>query len=457
MERLLVWSFLLLTVAIIGYVVRQAVTGKRSVMSIRNFFLAGVIVFQLTSAATAYATERYGELPIGDPVGTGFKYLFSLTTFLILFLAVYDLNWFTFGIQRRFRMKLPIPGTGAMVILSIASLGVAAFLRLVVANMGEIGILAAIAASAMAAMAAATASWIWAANPKNLPLLGFMLLVVLGASALSMYEAFGRREILSVVVGCLVGTYYGGLRHLSLKRAALPLAAIAVAGFLFLAAFTATRGYGSDAETVPFGERIRRLAEADLTDGTIQLLAGQDAASNSLWIIENRPEPYPYDPLASLKYFLVHPMPRIIWEDKPMGLGSLMVEQSMVSGKGPGFSYGPGLVGHIFNDNPWIALPLYALLLGASMRIVDDLTRRFPNQPYIVLPFGIELGEILGLSRGEMGFFLFRAVAGMICAYVGTMVLARLMHAMGFASFAHEEPAHESAEEEPALAGAPPE
>ena len=152
-------------------------------------------------------------------------------------------------------------------------------------------------------------------------------------------------------------------------------------------------------------------------DGALQLLGGQDAAANSMWVIENRPEPYPYDTLASLEYFLAHPIPRVIWDDKPLGLGTVMVKQSMETGVGEGFSLGPGLIGHIVNDNPWIALPLYAILLGAWLRILDDLLVRFAYQPYLVLPLGIELGEIMGLPRGELGFFAFRAIAGMAFAY----------------------------------------
>jgi hypothetical protein len=167
-----------------------------------------------------------------------------------------------------------------------------------------------------------------------------------------------------------------------------------------------------------------------------------------MWAIENHPEPVPYDTLASLVYFVVHPIPRMLWEDKPVGLGSLMVKQATVSGKGEEYSLGPGLVAHIVNDNPWISLPLYAILLGAGLRILDDLLKRFPNQPYVVLPLGIELGEIIGLPRGELGLFLFRAVSGMACAYFGTILVAKLLRTLGFSSYTPESSDPQAPDEE---------
>jgi hypothetical protein len=252
----------------------------------------------------------------------------------------------------------------------------------------------------------------------------------MGAAAITLFETFGRRGLVGVMVACLWGAYHGGFRYISFKKNAIPLGIIAAGGLMFVAAYTSVRG--EEGKGKGFAETARRLAEADIAAGLVDLLAGQDAAGNSLWVLENRPEPFPYDPLASLVYFSVHPIPRIIWEGKPIGLGSMMVPQSHIQGRGEEFSFGPGLVGHLMNDNPWIALPLYAVLLAAWIRIMDDMLRRFEGYLYIVLPLGIELGEILGLARGELGFFLFRAVTGMIAGYVGMMIVTRILRAMGF-------------------------
>ncbi len=140
-----------------------------------------------------------------------------------LFLLVYDRAWFTFGLQNRVTVSLPIPGTGPLVTLSIASLIVAAFCRVVLADLGVFGIMAEIASGAFAAMAAGTASWAWAGRPKNHALILFVLVMVVGESAVATFEAFTRREIVSVMVGCLWGAYHGGFKNVNMRRAAIPM------------------------------------------------------------------------------------------------------------------------------------------------------------------------------------------------------------------------------------------
>jgi hypothetical protein len=441
MDRFLAWSLILVGVWLIGYMIRQAVTGKRPLLSIRNMFFLGVLIFQISSAALSYFYEHYGELPLGDPVGTGIKFLLILGTFLILFNIAYERGWCTFGIQNRVKVKVPIPGTGALIIVSLACLGTAALLRFALGQIPLIGILAEIGGGAMASMAAGTAAWLWAQKARNPLLLAFAVVIIAASSALMMVDTFGRRGMVSVVVAALWGAYHGGFRHVNLRRAAVPLVVLGLGGFALVAAFTSVRG--EEGKGTNLAEVLRRLPEADIGKGALALLTGQDAGPNSMWVIENRPEPYPYQPLESLIYFVVHPIPRTMWEGKPIGLGTLMVTQSLVQGKGDEYSVGPGLVGHIVNDNPWIALPLYAVLLAALVRIMDDLLKRFPNHPYVVIPLGIELGEIIGMPRGELGFFLFRAVMGMIFAYYGTLILAKALNAMGFSARHMEQPAPE--------------
>lgn len=444
MERLIALCCVLMALVVMGVVFKQAASGKRPLLSIRNVFLAGVVLFQLSSGAISFYYQHFGDTPIGDPVGSGLKFLGILATFLVIFFVAYDTGWFTFGIQNRIKLRAPIPGVGAMIVLALASLVVSGILELTLKNFGLIGILAELIGIAFAAMGAGAAAWLWATRPRNLAMFLFMLAVVAVACGLSVFESFGRRGLVSVMVAAIWGVYHGGFKYISFKRAALPMAVIGAGGFILVAAFTSTRGEAG--KGVGIVENVTRLANANIGGGMVDLLSGQDAAGCSLWVIENRPEPFPYSPLASIYYVLVNPVPRIIWDDKPLGLGTQMVTQAMITGKGSEYSVGPGLVGHLVNDNPWLSVWLYPILLAAWFRILDDLLRRFPNHPYMVLPLGIELGEILGIARGEMGFFIFRSVVGMASAYFGTLILARFLRAVGF-SF--RSAAEEAADQEP--------
>src|SRR5437899_9506876 len=98
MERFLAWCFLLLTAMIVGYMLKQAKSGKRPLLCLRNFFLLGLIIFQLTSASMAFFAQEYGDLPVADPVGTGMAYLFLVSLFTLIFVLGYESGWLTFGI-----------------------------------------------------------------------------------------------------------------------------------------------------------------------------------------------------------------------------------------------------------------------------------------------------------------------------------------------------------------------
>ena len=429
MDHMLAWLCLLMTAGLAAYMLKQASSGKWPLFSIRNVFLAGVVIFQLTSAAMAYFTGNFGELPLSDPTGSGYKYLLILSAFLVLFLSFYESNWFTFKIHNRVNPGVA-PSEPALALLAVGCLIAAAVLRLVLIYVPVFGVLAQIMAFGMAAMAAGTAAWVWARRPANPAYALLLVAMFLGASGLVLYQAFGRREVLSVIIAILWGAYYGRFRLVSLYRAAVPLTVLAMVGFLLVSAFTATR---SADKNVPITQTLMRMADADIKQGAF-LLVAQDAPNCSLWLLENRPNPFAYNTLHSLKYAIVHPMPRKFWQNKPNSLGAEMVTQAILSERSEGFTFGPGLVGHLINDNPWLSVPIYAAIIAAGLRILDNLIRRFPTHPIVILPIGVAMGEIIAMPRGELGAFAFRALVSILTAYFGAKIVSKIMIAFGFRS-----------------------
>ena len=150
-----------------------------------------MIVFQITSAASAFSSPAgSGTARPSYPVSSGVvTFLILITLFLGLFLLVYERAWFTFGIQRRVKISMAVPGTAALIAVSIASLLAAVICRLIVADIGVVGVLAEIASGAFAAMAAGAASWAWAGSPKNVGLALFLLVALAIATAVT---TFGR-------------------------------------------------------------------------------------------------------------------------------------------------------------------------------------------------------------------------------------------------------------------------
>lgn len=415
-------------------------------------FIAGLVLFQMNSAAAAFLFGRFGDVPVSSPVSTGIIYTGMLILFLVLFEVAYRRKWLTFGIQNKIGTPLPAPGDGTMIALAFGFLAMAAFMRFVLIYVPLFSPVAIISTGSLSAAAAGTICWVWSKNWKNPVFLGAALVVLLIGVGLTTFQNFGRRDLTSVAIASAWGAYHGHFKHVSWRRAILPLAGVATAGIVAIAAFTGARTVRI--EEMGFSELVGRMVSADVGKQIAESMSGQEAASYSMWLIESRPESIPYDTLHSMRNAAFAIIPRAVYPEavlgeKPVALGMALVPQAGIPGKDYSkYSVGPGLVGHIANDNPWIALPVYALLIAAWIRIMDDLTARFPNNPFVVVPVGVAFGDILALSRGELGLFMFRAVFMTVVAYVLMWVVARGLILMGLRYEAAPEPApvHDGAE-----------
>ncbi len=446
METFLAVIFAGLALFVVSQIIWQWRNGTVPLLSTRNFFLAGFTVFQLSSAMLALGIEYYGDVGLSTPGTTGLVYLLMVVLFLSMFLISYKRGWFIWRIARRVRPEFPVPSVAGTLSLAIAFLLLGFFFKMVLIYVPLVGILSAIFGTALAAVAAGMVMWVWAPRLAN-PVVGAVAMaVIIAAIGLAIWQNFGRRDVVSVLLAALWGGYHGHWKHVGLGRMVIPFALTGAGVIAVVAAFTATRTEHNVTNT-SYTDAATRLMGADLKAGTIDLLAGQDAAANSMWLIESRPGAFPYDTLHSLVYAVTQPVPRRVWNEKPEGLGLSMVPEAGVINKSPGFTLGPGIIGHIANDNPWIALPLYAIGIGLFLRLLDELVIRHPINPFVILPIGAALGEILALPRGELGLFFFRTVVAIVAAWVGMRVCCRVMLLMGWRFGTSEPVADEYVEE----------
>jgi hypothetical protein len=437
--QLLGWAYLLLGAVVVGVILVQAARGTCELVSIRNIFVSGVLIAQVTSPAQSILRDDYGDMPLSEPFGPALTMLGWLMIFFSIFQVAYARGWFTFGLYKRLQTRFPVPGTMTLLTLSVFCLVVAAFCKLVLVYIPLFGILAGMFAFAMAGLASGMATWAWVRNMANPVAAMVMAGVVTGASALAIYQTYGRREIASVGLACLWGAYHARFRYIPLRRAAIPLVIIAAGGLWLTAAFTASRS--TDTSGRGIAQTLTRLKDANVMAGVADLFSGQDAGANSMFLIEAHPEAYPYDTLHMLRFAIFQPVPRVLWEDKLIGMGSKLVEESGFTQGGKGFSFGVGLMGHIANDNPWIALPLYALIFAGLCAVFDLAARRQPDNPFVLLPMGVALGEIIGMGRGETGLFLFRSIFCMVTTYFAMSMVARVLMSFGFQIRTQEEEA----------------
>lgn len=429
METILGWISLLIGATVVAVVAWQIKTGRHPILSARNFFLAGFMVYQITSAAISFFSGVYWELSLQSPAGTGALYLGWVVIFLLVMHFVYELKWFTCGIPKKLAKPDPIPAPITMMTLAVGFLIVGYVFRLVFQFIPVIGVLGTMVGVTLATAAAGMACWVWAKQIFNPARAAFAMTVVALATGLALFRTFGRRDLVSVAVVCLWGAFHGHFKKQNLGRMFLPFTGVGLAGLIVISAYTSVRTHESRERGGV--AQIMSLLQADVLHGMTDVFSGQGAAAISMWLMESRPDNYPYDTLHSLRYVTTNIIPREWWPNKLESLGISMVPEAAIVNKASGFTVGPGMMGHIANDNPWLALVLYAALMGAFLRILDEMVRLQPDNPFVVIPVGVALGEIVAIPRGELGLFVFRTIIAIVAAYIGMRMVAKLLVAFG--------------------------
>lgn len=427
-------KFALLLIAVInaGIVLVPYLMRKSDLMTIRNFFLIGFTLYQVTSGyITLNDPFSYSsELILSRPDDIAGTYLVWVILFEVLFLAAYR---FGFGARRLAKWTPIIRGEVREPILWIFAftlLGVAALLRLSV-YIPYVAVISSHVGTAVAAVSAGLGAWVWARRPMNPAAAALMFGVLFLAIAIGITGEFGRRPIVAIA-GCLVwGTYYSRWRSLPPATVLVRAAIFGIIPVILVAKYTAVRGnfYGSSAG--PF-QRISQIAKGSTMTGVKDLVAGQECAAWSMWLMERYPDTFEYRTLHTIKYYFQLPVPRAIYPDKPRTLAEIAWRDADMYDKPEGYTIGPGILGHAGSEGGLPALLLYAVVLGLFVRYFDAVLERSPSQPFVALPIGASLGNMLGLPRGETPNFAFEFTVGVLGALFILIVVARVLKVMGF-------------------------
>jgi hypothetical protein len=342
---------------------------------------------------------------------------------------MYGRGWGARWLARRVPVTFAPAAPATMLTLAASFLLVGLFMRIVVLQIPYLGILSSMWANGILAVAAGMAVWAWAPRLWNPAVAIVAVPIVLIAMAGSMYGGFGRRDILDLVLACAWAGYFSSWRYIGLRRAMYRVAVLGAIGAVVLAAWSATRGAEGKGRT-PM-QALVEMASADMGKGFTDLISTQQAGPLSMWLCEQRPGAFPYDTLHQGRMFLFQPVPRQIMPSKPGALGRIMVDQRNLEGFSEGFTVGPGLVGHIVNDNPWLALIPYAVFLALVFRFMDELIGLHVYNPFVVLPLGVAMGQFFGIPRGEAALFLFMGLNACLGAWVAMAICAKALQMIG--------------------------
>jgi len=418
---------LLLGVSMFVLSLYQAYKGTVDLLSLRNVFFVSFSVFQITSALIAVLGHDWGDYPLTNPGRTVWVYVTLAVVFMVIFQVAYQWG----PVVRRWAWRVPgenaAPNTAGLLVLALGVLGLGVLFKIVLVQVPVFGPLSDKMGSGLLALAAGLAMWAWAPRLFNPVVAAYAGGVILAAMLFSMLGNYGRRDLVSVMATCAWAMYHGWWKHFGFSYAIKRFAIVGAAGAVMLGAWTSVRGTKSSA-----AEIVNALASTRLREGLYDLAHGQFSANISMWLIETRPEAYPYDTLHSIRYGGTMWVPRIVYPGKPDALGKVIPKQAKLRGKPDSFNVGPGVVGHVVNDNPWLALWMYPIILGLAFRFADEAVRSRVYSPFIALPVATGLGELIGLARGELGLFAFNAFIAIVSSYLAMVVIRMVLGWFGW-------------------------
>lgn len=422
----------LVALANIAVILVPYLRGTGELLSCRNFFLLGFTIYQITSGIVtlhnpfSFATE----LTLSRQDDIAIEFAMWVVIFEILFLVAYQ--W---GLgARRFAQWTPIirgePREAVLWIFAFTLLGVALVLRFSVL-IPYVAIITTHIGWSVAAVAAGLGAWIWVRRPLNPAAAGFMFLILFLAIAINISGAFGRRPI-AAIGGCLAwATYYSRWRNLPPASVIGRAAVFGIIPLILVAKFTAARNVDFQDSSLGVFSRIYAIAKADTVFGIKDLFFGQECAAWSMHLMERYPEYHEYRHLHAIKFYFQFSIPRAIWPEKPDALAIIAVSDADIAGVPEGFSIGPGILGHAGAEGGLYALVLYAIVLGFFIRYFDAVLERAPMQPFVALPIGSSLGNLIGIPRGETPNFAYEFTVGVMGAFLMLVVVARLLKLAG--------------------------
>ncbi len=428
-----------LAIGLLVFMVRQHQRGQCELLSVRNFAFLGLIVFQLASSGTALWTESYGAFHLTNPGWIGLQFCAMLTIFIVVMLWAYRRGWGGVRLAGHIPKTWVVPIDTGLVVMALVITAVAWGLRFGV-QIPLVGIVAGRVGIGLASVACGLVAWVWGRRLLNPIVIVFGLIIVGVNLANVMTGAFGRRTLLAVAAAVIWGMYYSRWRYLTTAALLRRLAVASIIPLIVLALFTAGRS-NKEKDRTP-GEQVKAMLSANFSEGATEVIGGQGAGVISMWVIDNYPENFEYRKLITLRYFFLVVVPRTWWPDKPFPLSNLIASQASVpgvnrtvgshsSGGRGGISLSPGIIGHAIADGGWPVVFLYAVLIGVYLRFFDEIVYLNPQSPFLVIPIGASLGQVIGLARGETSVFAMAYVMSVGGSMLLMIFIAKFLEHLG--------------------------
>ncbi len=403
MEKLIAIYLWTLSLFILGRLIYDYTKKRRDLLTIRNIFLTGFVIFQPSSGAFSLWTGDWGQYPVMERGMSGLLFAVFCTGFYMVFEAIYRHLPGPPTLSRVFAAPRAQFKDQGLLALAIA-LGIIGTLGLIFFRKGAIAIIGSYTAMGFKTAAAVLAGWVMIKRIKN-PVFVAICIGLLLMLIVPHLRQFSRRPILSLGAAVVWGMYYAQFRYLPPKQAMKRLTIVCVIPVLLVLFVTGLRT--SSQRNTSLSKRMESLVSLSwVAPGVSKILDGQHTAAGSMWAMEVFPEEHEQRHLFQVKYFLVYAVPRNLWPNKPSALSQDVPDMLRVRAP-DNYTLPPGVIGYGAAEGGIYAMFVYAMLLGMYCRLFDEYLTTHGNLPLVIAPLGAGLGHIMGIARGEPSQFAF--------------------------------------------------
>lgn len=422
------------TVLIAAILIWDVVARRHDALSWKHLFLIGFVVFFGTGGFFTVVSNVGSELWVASD-----RAMAILAGGIVLFLAVF-FGFLRVGLRARWvdkvvpRLDLPRT-TPAVLICNVAALLlVVASLAFPASGDSFTSALGSYFRGGMAVTATGLATY-WLLTQKYNPLSwALMAGTVFVALVASIFGESGRRQLLGVLMVIPWVWYYTTLRYQPTRAWVPKVGVLLAAGFLLLVGYSGVRASLRGSErtiSALSGALVQSAASANVSGDNLRRdLFYQDAATNSMFIIDSYPETYAQQPLRGLVWFVTNPIPRSMWPAKPNSLGGEISEaQTRIVG-----NIAPGIIGHGWAEVGWFGIMYYAAFFGFVIGAGDRLLQIRSHNPFFVTAMGSALGQVIAMSRGDVPLFFLQATLSTLTAF-GLMYGCKLAFGTLMAAF----------------------
>jgi hypothetical protein len=273
----------------------------------------------------------------------------------------------------------------------------------------------------------------WYQNKRQLPML-LLFLAVFGLALLdAMVLSRGRRLMLSVAVAPLICMYWLHWRYLPPKRNLIRLGAATLIAFAVAGLYNSFRHYNKTAEGEgrSFGATVTAMKGVHVGE-TFQYIKNnpffflaQYCGHYSLLtihLLENKQ--LEVEPLHSLRFIVLYPIPRAFFPTKPQLLGLTIVRDVLRLPYQT--NWGIGIAGTGYHEGGIPTIILYALIIVLVCRLIDDALVRQPSNPFLIAVLSTSAPHFAAMIRGDYCIMLIEVGEAVLFAWA-LGLLARFM------------------------------